>query len=295
MKQLRRGFTLSELVVILVVLVLLLLLPGLMKERWNADGLSVSLNNVRQIMTATAHYRLDNAGRVPMRGCGYLQWRITGGWSTWNAFGKNNSDYWQGAFNGFFDESAHSRLLNSYLQPQIAPEPPSYMNTGAGTSSTTFPLPGGWTFNHGTPTLSQRQSFTMKMCRSPGDVATRQRSWPNTTPGVSTYEDVGTSYLLNMRWWAQAGLPGDFTLRYDAGTNSIRNLPQKYFGQADRETFVWCTDPTADVVASSAGISIPGEFGGTNMSVLGFLSGYAAYTQVGGMSGPGYTFAIPWP
>lgn len=42
--------------------------------------------------------------------------------------------------------------------------------------------------------------------------------------------------------------------------------------------------------------AIPGEFGGDNMSVVGFLDGRAAYIQVSpdSLIGPGYTFGITW-
>ncbi len=286
-RHLRRGFTLNELVVLIVLLALVLLLPGLMKQRWNASGLDVSLNNVRQILQATAQYRLDNAGRTPMRGCRYSAGMITGGWDTWNAFGKNCDSFWQSYGGGVFDESARGRALNSYLQSQSAPVPTGYLNTGAGAT---------WSFNSGTPTPAQRLSFEVKKCRSPGDVATRQRTWPIPTPGVSNYNDVGTSYLLNMKWWDQPGLPANFTQRYNAGTEKIRVMPSLRSGSRASETFAWISDSIGNVVANTTGNST-GEFGGTNMSVLGFLSGHAAYTTLtpGALSGPGYTFGIPWP
>jgi len=280
-KQLRRGFTLIELAVVIILLLALLLLPGLMRQRWNGAGLDVSMNNVRQILAATAHYRLDNAGRVPMRGVPYSNGIITGGWDTWNAFGKNCSSWWIGQA---FDESAYSRPLNSYLTPhERIPRPSGYLNTGSGST---------WNFRPGTPTALQRQSFQLPVCKSPGDLATRQRNWPNPTPGISAYDDVGTSYTLNFVWWGQPGWPSNFTQQFNAGTERIRTLQPN-----DTERpYAWIHDQVAEVVASihSPGFQIKGEFSGINKSVMGFLTGDVDYLTVtpGAGSGVGYTFLL---
>lgn len=281
-----RAFTMIELVMVLVIFTLLahLMLP-VMKQRWNADGLSQSLNNVRQILQATGQYRLASADRVPMRACGYSGGQITGGWDSWNFAGKNNSQFWIGSA---FDESAYGRFLNPFLQAEVAAVPAGYVNTGSGST---------WTFNDGTPTFAQRESFQVPVCKSPGDLATRQRQWPNPTAGISAYDDVGTSYFLNMRWWTSPGSPpANFTARYNAGTQAINTTVRGPFGIRPTNDFVWIHDQTADVVSNLNGI-VQGEFGGRNMSVAGYLDGRCAYLQIANnaMSGPGYTFAITWP
>jgi type II secretory pathway pseudopilin PulG len=282
----RRGFTLTDLIVVLVIFMLVLLLPGVMKQRWNAGALTQSLDNVRHILAACGQYRLDHAWRVPMRCSRYTNGN-GGGWDTWNYAGKNCNEFWYGGLGGSFDESAYGRVLNPYIQSGFIPVPAGYVNVGTGST---------WTFNEGTPTAAQRSSFQVKACRSPGDVATRQRSWPVPTPGTSTYNDIGTSYVLNMKWWEQAGPPPLFTLHYNAGTEKISGLARNGIANRAAETFVWISDTTAEVVANS-NWTVTGEFGGLNRSVLGFLSGSAAYKTVipQAMSGPGYTFAIPWP
>lgn len=284
----RRGFTLIELVLVAAIcgVLAMLLLPA-MKQRWNADAQKISINNVRQILAACAEYRLDHAGRVPMRGCAYSNGQITTGWDTWNFAGKNCDSWWLSGYGGAFDESAYSRFLNPYLQANVAPIPPLYVNT-------TTPL--GWTFNDGMPTLAQRQSFGVKVCRSPGDIATRQRNWPLETPGISCYNDIGTSYHLNMVWWDQPGAPsGSFTTRYDAGTQAISRNPGALGGRAPSD-FVWITDQVGTMVPSFFSGAFPGEFGGDNMSVVGFLDGRAGYIPLvtSSLSGPGYTFGIAW-
>jgi type II secretory pathway pseudopilin PulG len=274
-----RAFTAVELAVVIIVLAaVMLLLPAMMRQQWNASGLDGSLRNVKILLDATAQYRFANAERVPMRGCGYGLGHITGGWDTWNFAGKNCSQFWVG---GAFDESAYSRFLNSYLPHANIPVPSGYTNTGSGST---------WNFNDGTPTAADRVSFQMKVCKSPGDVTTRQRNWPLATPGVSCYDDVGTSYLLNMKWWDQPGA-SDFTLHYNNGTDKIRLIG---FNDQARP-FAWLNDQTADIVANnSSAFTMQGEFGGVNMSVLGFLTGDASYLQITPAAGTGaeYTFYL---
>lgn len=68
----------------------------------------------------------------------------------------------------------------------------------------------------------------------------------------------------------------------------IRNL----FGMSS--DYVYVTDQIGDILpnVSSPTYSLPGEFGKTNASALGFLDGRAEYRQLlqGAASGPGYTF-----
>ena len=284
----RRAFAMIELAMLVVMgaLLAILMIP-VMKQRWNADGLSTSLYNVRQIMAACDQYRSDHDSRTPMRGSGYSAGFITIGWDTWNHMGKNCSAYWAGSL----DDHAYWRFLNPYLTTSLPPVPAGWTNSGSGSS---------WNFQQGTLTATQRELFAVKVCRSPGDVATRQRNWPNPTPGISSYDDVGTSYHLNMKWWDQPGIPppGGMTGRYNAGTESIRSIPGPRWNRLPIPSeFVWTHDQIGDVVANSLGGTFPGEFGGDNMSVLGFLDGRAAYLELttGALTGPGYSFAAPWP
>lgn len=275
----RRAFTAVELAAVLVtLLVVLLFAPALMKKQWNASGLKASLRNLHILLDVTAQYRAANSDRVPMRGCGYQQGQITGGWDTWNFAGKNCSTFWLG---GPFDESAYSRALNAYLPHTNIPIPTGYVNTGSGAT---------WNFQDGTPSNLDRLTFQMKVCKSPGDVATRQRVWPNITPGVSCYDDVGTSYHINMDWWDHgSGWPSNFTQHFNAGTELIRRIR----GQDNARPFAWLTDQNAMIIASSQpNFTMQGEFGGTNMSTLGFLAGDADYMQItpNTGNGQGYTF-----
>src|SRR5262245_25896549 len=274
------AFTLIELVVVLAIagLLLVVALPASRAAR-QESGLAKSMANVRAIMVAAHLYHFDHVGQVPMRACGYSGGQVTGGWDGWNSFGKNcdslpGSPFWQGQV---FDESAYSRFLNAYLYPARIPRPPGYVSTGIGST---------WFFNHGIPTAQQRASLEMEVCHSPGDTSTRQRNWPNPTPGISGYDDVGTSYILNMFWWDQfLALP--FGARYEEGLRRIRLA----FDGAN-PSYVWIADQTADWVATVSGSNILGEFGKINASVCGFADASVRYMQLipRAHSGPGYTF-----
>jgi len=276
MAQRKGGFTLVEVAVAVVVmgLLLIVLVPTAKRAR-NGDGLEVSRFNLSRIMQATIQYCADHAGRVPLRACGYSNGQVTGGWDTWNVGGKNCRFSWTGQV---FDEPAYARFLNPYLYTGRIPKPPGYLSTGSGST---------WSFFHGTPTPQQR-ALEIPVFRSPGDTMSWQ-SGVTPIPGLSAYNDVGTSYLANMKWWGAPGMPGgSFNAQFNGGVDRI-NLA---FAGAN-PNYVFMHDQTADVVANhTAPFQMLGEFGKVNASMMGFADGHVSYEGVipGALSGPGYTF-----
>lgn len=284
MERRRTGFTLIELVVVVVVGVVLalVLLPAAHRAR-QGSGLQGSINNVRQIMAAAIVYNVEHKGQAPMRGARYM-FGQTSGLDAWHFGGKNCDIFWQSYQTGLFDESAYSRPLNQYLSPVRIPVPQGYQNTGSGST---------WLFNHGHPTSQQRQSLQVDVFRSPGDVTTYQRQSPNPTPGVSSYDDVGTSYHLNIQWMFQPGLPGGsgITQRLNEGSRRVGQMLE-----TGDPLYVFVSDQMVGRVSVLLpGQTRQGEFGKPNASVVGYADGRAAYIGLvsGATSGPGYTFWLP--
>jgi len=273
----RRGFTLIELLVVIAIIALLigLLLPALGRAR-NAGRMSVSMNNCRQILIGSATYRFEQKDQIPMRGHRYVNGQITDGWDTWVYGGKNCDRWWQTGGAGAFDESAFSRPLNAQLYPQVALEtPPNYASGGSATS---------WNYNPGTPSDSDRLAVQLPVYRSPGDRTSNQRNFPVPQSDISSYDDVGTSYHINMKWWDQPDLPGTpnaggalFTARYNEGVRRIR-LANEY---DPTNRFVWLHDQISDIAANSpANTTTMGEFGDKNKSVHAYLDGRVRYNKL---------------
>ena len=278
MGQIRKAYALVEVFAAIIVLGLLLavLVPMARRTR-TGDGLSMSTQNVGTIMAATHMYQADHAGGAPMRACGYSNGQITGGWDTWNFGGKNCSAFWSTSSGGIFDEPAYARPLNPYLYPARLRRPVGYINSGSGST---------WSLSHGHPTAADRAIVQIAVFHSPGDVSSRQRNWPTPDPSISGYDDIGTSYVQNMKWWDDPSLGGlSFTARYAEGS---RRIGLALAGA--NPNFVFVHDQTADAVSN--GIQGMGEFGKQNYSVVGWADGRAGHIRIvpGALQGPDYTF-----
>lgn len=262
----RRAFTLIELVVVIAIIALLLsiLLPGLARAR-KAGLLAVSMSNMRQLNVGGATYKDANKARLPI----FVSYRrgsvksetsgLFEGFCTWSFAGKNNNTYWAGKY---FDIEAADRPANSYLFDNAweAPAAPALLTRDA-----------------------PARSSEAKLFRDPGDQMSHQRTWPKPTPGISCYDDVGTSYQFNAKWWEQ--VRDQFDTSQEPGFIEAFEFGIRRMTLADAfnpSKFAWMNDQYADVIVSrpDPAFRLRNGYGDVNKSVLGFLDGHAGYIAV---------------
>lgn len=269
----RRAFTLIELLVVIAIIALLvaILLPALTRAR-SAARVSLSLSNVRQLNTASQTYRHDHKGFMPLTM--WFDGRRTApasrtsptiglrGFCSWNFAGKDNDVFWAGQS---FDVPMADRVMNPYLVAEDIVAPP-----------------------RPTPITTARGRQQMEMMRDPSDNGTFQRTWNPSNPqpnrSITGYNDVGTSYQYQSKWFTQIynAWPGGQT---SMGFYQSFNYGALRMALADAfqpSKMVWVYDQYADVIANanSPGIQFRNGFGDVNTSVMGFMDGHAKYIKV---------------
>ncbi len=281
----RPGFTLIEVLIVIAIVALLIaiLVPSLNRSRKQARRIA-SLSNTRQITAATNSYRDDFKSFLPLtvtysRGSTpwttydptkYTPVSFSGSGSdvstcSWQFAGKNCNKWWRGYDSGIFDVEAADRPLNPYLMP------------GARWDAPAWSWPQDPTGLDLAADAAARDAQAAPL-RDPSDRATYQRNWPAANYAISAYNDVGTSYDLNMRWVDQAmKLASGPYKRFDAFNAGARALRQAESYSPSR--FVWIHDPFGSVVACNPDRSykIKNGYDEYNKAVLGFLDGSAKY------------------
>jgi len=284
-----RAFTLIELLIVIAIVALLIamLFPALSKSRKQARRVA-SLSNTRQITSSTNSYRDDYKSFLPITATytrGSTPWSKAdpskytpvsfGGPGpdvsvcSWQFGGKNNHRWWRAWYGAIFDVEAADRPLNAYMLPGTTWDAPSWR----------WPEdPTGLDLASGAAARTTEQAAPF---RDPSDRATYQRNWPAANYAISAYDDVGTSYDLNMRWLDQVikVTPTQYR-KFDALAIGARALRQAENYSPSR--FVWIHDPFGSVVACNPdrAYKIKNGYDEYNKAVLGFLDGSAKYTAL---------------
>jgi len=248
-----RGFTLVELLVVVAVIALLigLLLPALSKAREQAR-LMLCLNNLRTITMAAQSYAADNDGLWPIFPSLISVPSNAVTFNSWDYGGKTTSSYWQHA-------SVRRTVNDTPLNPYVETERPL------------IDPPGG------------RMELPVYQC--PSDPGTLQRKFwtPGTTPdpSITCYDDVGTSYHMNVQWWYEAARKAGLHPS-GPGTLPMWRHYEKMFKIANfraASRFAWCYDQSMDFVAVG-GYGKLGDHGGENKATAAFMDGHVVYLTV---------------
>lgn len=257
----RRGTTILDLVIVAGTLTLAAAIAGPIfsdREQW----MMLAQNRLKDIGRAAAAYQNDFQNYLPIagsrapRGVAYTNIQ---GLCSWQFGGTNNSSFWYSTFSGLFDVEATDRPLNAYVYPGRTfgcPPPPQRLAQNA-TARTT----------------EQAEAF-----QDPSDKVTRQRNWPNTTPNVTTYNDVGTSFLTPFIWQSQLMQQG-FSF-----TNSVleanRRIARNIRMAPDR--FVWCADESISTLTgqSSPQYQLKNSYGDVNQGNSLFVDGHVHYIKI---------------
>ena len=265
----RGGFTLVELLVVVAVIALLigLLLPALSSAR-RAGQLVVSMSNVRQITTAALAYTYDHDDQWAVIPASQPTKGASGpvAWCSWSWGGKTASDYWKTAAGGVYHMPSRKRPINRYAHPDVDLD---------------------------VEEADETRRVELPIFRAPRDSESYQRQYWSDEPTATdtpSYDDVGTSYHLNMRWWFDDKVaPGDNSMEKWI---RLRRIFRR--GAADvPSNFVWLHDQVMDVVAVRA-FDIEGLYGGLNQSVAAFMDGHAKYVRVnpGERTSPEYQLVV---
>jgi prepilin-type N-terminal cleavage/methylation domain-containing protein len=278
------GFTLIELLVVIAIIALLisLLLPALGKARLEAKK-AISMSNLRQIGQSGSHYQGDNKSQLPVVPAGIPVAPVINAWVTWGGWGKccnagpSSSNFWT-QYGGIFDIAPAARPLNPYLYPDLLP-------TAADRNGV-------------------RKIFQMPVFRDPSDRIGHQQTWDAFAPtfgvaddnadGSSCYDDVGTSYLLQIKWFFQtsATVGGSWTRAWRLGSRRL-SLSDGFIPSR----MIWVNDEYCDITINqqSSSAKVRNGYGDINRAAVCFLDGHARYLKmIPGGEGDPNRINRPW-
>ena len=278
----RKGFTLIELLVVIAIIALLIgiLLPSLGAAR-KAGQRTVSTTKLRQIQIATFQYQNDFENELPWFNqtapsiIGFCQWTFGG---------KYASAYWSGRFSGLFDVPPALRGLNPYIYPDT-----NFSLDGLRRQTITNWVTGKSDFRYTVPSNRLRDDYELEAFKSPVDrsVYARglenigQNNYPYIDPNfsTSTYEDTGTSFHAQLRWWwvERGRYPGSGNEFVRAFKNGIRKF--RIGSDFDPSTMALYGDTLMNLVPMALDTSEEqtewvDDYGNVNRSLISFFDGH---------------------
>jgi len=272
-----RGFTLIELLVCIFVIGVLvgLVVPGLDRVR-ERGLLTQSIANMHQVTLGGGAYQQDYKDRLPFTPVfqrGSVAGATSGpleGLCPWSFAGANNAATWAGRA---FDVEAADRPMNAYVAAGLSLDAPAAPETmGANDTARRLQIP-----------VLRTRGFEDSLEHTyPGE--------PAQTTGVTCCDDVGTSYLLNLRWLD--GFDGDAVKKVEAGSQTLVSS----IGRIRTDRFAWVTDQSGEALPrlTPPGFEWNNAFDDDDQSVMGFLDAHVAYVKIeaGRTSGKDFTLLL---
>lgn len=249
------------LVVAAIIAVLIGILLPAMKGAREASRLVQCMNNVRQITIGAMLYADDQRdGMWPV----IPAWEFVGGdteFDSWTYGGKTADNYWRFRYRGLLLHPIETRKVNPYVEPDRRLKDNN---------------------------VDHRVEMPSFNCPSDDGSYQRQSWWPvrpgfGKDPRISCYDDVGTSYHMNTKWFRVAIQESNENPNGTSGRSKwdIWQATKFQFKKASMiapARFIWLHDQTMDV-AAIAGLTVKGDHGGWLRSSAAFLDGHIEYIE----------------